>query len=265
VSGLGQRVPAPRSWPWREARGLLAAVCFLTRLPLGRWVELDGSDVARAGVAFPLLGAALGAAVGSLAAALAGRLSPLLAVAIALAAGTALTGALHLDALADAADALGAHSRERALEIMRDSRIGAFGAVAIVLDLLLKVAALEALVNHQRVVRYAVVAFALARVLPVLLAAWLPYARPDGGAGTALTRGGRARALLAAAVALGLGLAVAGWRGVALWGAVMALATLLVPVVRRLLGGVTGDVLGAAVELCETLVLVLAVALVGGR
>src|SRR4029077_18108554 len=77
-----------------ELRGALAAVCFLTRLPLGRWVTLDASDVARAGIAFPVIGAGMGASVGALAAALAGGLSALLAVAIALTVGTVLTGAL---------------------------------------------------------------------------------------------------------------------------------------------------------------------------
>src|SRR5713226_885335 len=131
-----------------ELRGLAAALTFLTRIPLGRRLVLDGDDVARAGPAFPLVGAGIGAAVGGIAAALAHPLSPLLAVALALAVGALLTGALHLDALADTADALGARSRERALEIMRDHAVGAYGAVAIALDLLIKGAALSVLVDR---------------------------------------------------------------------------------------------------------------------
>lgn len=238
---------------------------FLTRIPFGRWLVLDGDDVARAGPAFPLVGAGIGAAVGGIVAALAQPLSPLLAVGLALAAGALLTGALHLDALADTADALGARSREQALEIMRDHAVGAYGAVAIALDLLLKAGALAALAEHEHVLRFAVAAGALSRTIPVLLAAFLPYARPGGGAGTSLSQGGRSRALLAGAIAVAVAAAVAGTDGIVLaaCGAVAAVA--LGFAFRRWLGGVTGDTLGAALEVTEVLVLVIAVALVGSR
>lgn len=246
-----------------EFRGLLAALTFLTRVPIGRRLMLDGEDVARAGPAFPLVGAGIGAAVGGIAAALAHPLSPLLAVALALASGAVLTGALHLDALADTADALGASSRERALEIMRDHAVGAYGAVAIALDLLIKAAALAALVNHQHVLRFAVAAGALSRLTPVLLATALPYARAGSGAGVSLTRAGRGRAVVAVVVALAITVPVAGIDGVVVAACAVACAALLGACFRRWLGGVTGDTLGAAVELTEALVLVVAVALGG--
>ncbi len=246
-------------------RALLAAVCFLTRLPVGGRVTLDADDVARAGPAFPLIGAGIGAAVGAVAAALAPSMSALLAVGVALAGGALLTGALHLDALADTADALGAHSRQRALEIMREPTIGAFGAVAIALDLVIKTGALTALVRDQRVVRFALVAGALSRLAPVLLAAALGYARAGSGTGAALTRGGRFGAVLAAVLAVAVAVLVAGRDGAALAGLVVGLATIMGIGFNRWLGGVTGDALGAALELSETAVLVLAAALVGGR
>ena len=249
----------------REARALLAAVCFLTTVPLGRALRLDRDDVSRAGPGFPLVGAGVGAAVGGTAAALATTLSPLLSAGTALALGALLTGALHLDALADTADAFGAPSRTRALEIMRDHAVGAYGTVAIVLDLLLKAAALSALIPHEQVVRFAVAAGALSRLVPVLLAALLPYARPSGGAGAALTAGGRPRALVAAVLAVGLAAAVAGSDGLVLAAATLLLALAAFLALRRWLGGVTGDVLGAASELGELLLLGIAVALVGGR
>ncbi len=251
--------------PRREGRALLAAVTFLTRLPLGGALRLDGDDVARAGPAFPLVGAGIGAAVGGTAAGLAHSLTPLLAVVVALALGALLTGALHLDGLADSADALGARSRERALEIMRDHAVGAYGAAAIAIDLLLKTAALSALLRFGGVLRFAVVAGALSRLAPVVLAAFLPYARAGGGAGTALTRGGRPRALLAAALGVGVAAAVAGSDGLVLAALTAALVVLGALWSRRWIGGVTGDTLGAASELVELAVLVCAVALVGGR
>ena len=246
-------------------RAPVAAVCFLTRAPLGRWIVLDGDDVMRSGPVFPIVGAGIGAAVGAVAAALAGSLSDLLAVAIAVVGGTLLTGALHLDALADAADALGTHSRERALEVMRDATIGAFGATAIGLNLLLKAGALTALVADGSVVRFALAAGALSRVVPVLLAAGLPYARGGDGAGASLTRGGHLRAACAAVIAIAITVAVAGGDGAALAGFAAALTIAIALVYRRWLGGVTGDALGAALELTETGALVVAVALVGGH
>jgi adenosylcobinamide-GDP ribazoletransferase len=246
-------------------RPLLAAVSFLTRLPVPRRVVLGADDVAAAGPAFPLIGAGIGAAVGALAAALAHPLSPLLAVAVALAVGSLLTGALHLDALADTADALGARSRDRALEIMREPTIGAFGAVAVVLDLLLKAAALSALVGDHRVVRFALVAGALSRLAPVLLAATLTYARPGGGTGAALTRSGRLRAVVALAIAAAIAVVWAGRDGAVLLGVSAALVAALGVGFKRWLGGVTGDALGTALELSETVALIVAVALVGGR
>jgi len=249
--------------PRAELRALLAAVSFLTRIPVGRWLVLAGDDVARAGPAFPLVGAGIGAAVGGTSAALAQRLSPLLAGILGVAVGAVLTGALHLDALADTTDALGARSRERALEIMRDHAVGAYGAVAIALDLLLRVGALAALASHGHVLQAAVVAGAVSRATPVLLAAFLPYARPGGGAGASLTQRGRTRALIGGAVALTLAAAVAGTDGIVAAAGATAVAIALGFAFRRWLGGVTGDALGAAVEVTEVLVLVIAVALVG--
>jgi adenosylcobinamide-GDP ribazoletransferase len=195
---------------------------------------------------------------------LARPLSPLLAVALALAAGTLLTGALHLDALADTADACGARSRERALAIMRDHAVGAYGAVAIAIDLLIKAGALSALRDEQ-LLRFAIAAGALSRLTPVLLAASLPYARASGGAGDSLTRGGRPRAAAASIVAVAIAVAAAGVDGAIVTACAVATAMLAAPILRRWLGGVTGDVLGASVELTELVVLIAAVALSGAR
>src|SRR5438876_6320198 len=159
-----------------ELRGLAAALAFLTRVPVGRSVVLDAAEVARGAAYFPLIGAGIGAVVGGVTAALCDPLTAPLAAVLGLAAGAALTGALHLDALADTADALGATTRERALEIMRDHSVGSFGAVALVLDLGAKVAALAALAGRHDALRFAVCAAASARVVPVLLSAALPYA-----------------------------------------------------------------------------------------
>jgi adenosylcobinamide-GDP ribazoletransferase len=240
-----------------ELRGAAAAVAFLTRIPVGRLVALDAADVARGGAFFPLVGAGVGAVVGGIAQAAAGTLTGLLAATLAVAAGAALTGALHLDALADAADALGS-ARDRALEIMRDHAIGAYGTAALVLDLGAKVGALSALAASHDALRIAVCAAASARAAPVALSAALPYARPGAGLGRALDSAGLVRLLVAVAIAV-----VA---CVALHAAVVLGSTAVVTIAcglgaRRWLGGVTGDVLGATTELAELAGLVVGVAI----
>src|SRR5262245_11020325 len=129
----------------RVVRGLAGAVAFLTRIPVGRLVELDAADVATGAPFLPLVGGAVGALVAGIAEGLAHTLPALVAAAIGLVAGAAVTGALHLDALSDTADAL-TRRGDAALAIMRDHSIGAYGATALVLDLLVKAAALATLV-----------------------------------------------------------------------------------------------------------------------
>lgn len=243
------------------ARAAAGALAFLTRIPLGRGVSLAGGDVAAGAPFFPLVGAAVGAAVAATLVLAAGPLSALTAAALALAAGTLLTGAMHLDALADTADALGAPTRERALEIMRDHSTGANGAAAIALDLLLKAGALAELAAGDGW-RGVVAAAAFARAVPLGLAASLPYARPGAsGLGRVLTdrltRRRAARGTVVAAAVAGL---LLGSGALPLLATTAATGALLLAWFRRRYGGVTGDMLGASVELAETLALVAAAA-----
>jgi adenosylcobinamide-GDP ribazoletransferase len=232
-----------------ELRAALAAVAFLTRLPVP--AELGADDVRRAGPWFPLVGAGIGGATGAASYGVAQVLPPLAAAGVALALMALLTGALHLDALADTADALGGSTRERALEIMRDHRVGSYGATALLLDLLLRAAALAALAGTAHVVAVAAAAGALSRGASVALAGSLPYARAGEGTGAALTRASRGRDVAACVVAVAAALAVARVDGavLVLVGAGVTLGAR--PLVRRRLGGVTGDVLGAVSELVE--------------
>src|SRR4051812_2402582 len=192
--------------PAANLRAAVGAVTFLTRVPLARVIVVDGGDVARGTVFFPLVGAGIGAVTGLSAIFLHERLSSFLAAGLAVAISVVLTGALHLDALADTADAAGAPTRERALEIMRDSRIGSFGAAALMTDLLIRAAAIAGLAAAP--VGALVAAGALSRAASLPLAAALPYARAEGGPGGVLS--GRVRwASALAGVAIGLAVAVA--------------------------------------------------------
>jgi adenosylcobinamide-GDP ribazoletransferase len=231
-----------------ELRAALAAVAFLTRVPVG--VELDGEDVRRAGPYLPVVGAAVGGAAGAVA--------ELLGAEIGLAAAVLITGAVHQDALADTADATGADTRERALEIMRDPRVGAFGVAATVSDLLVKSAALGGLVDRRRAVRAWVAAGALSRAVPVLLGASLPYARSGEGTGRALSRGPGRRAAAAGCVSVACAAAAMRTEGLRLAAVAAGLSAVAGVALHSWLGGVTGDGLGAALELTETALLAVA-------
>jgi cobalamin 5'-phosphate synthase/cobalamin synthase len=235
----------------RAARPLLAAVAFLTRIPVGGASFDPGGGAAL----FPVVGAGVGAAVGGTAYGLAQVVPSPVAAGAALGVGALLTGALHLDGLADTADALGARTREAALAIMRDHAVGTYGTVALVLDLLVKAAALAALAGRSRVVLEALAAGALSRAVPVVLGLLLPDVRREGaGAAFRVTP-----AAAAAAVVLAAALAVPA--GPLLIAVAAAAALVLGAWLRRWLGGRTGDTLGAATELVETTVLAAAAAL----
>ena len=194
----------------------LAAVAFLTRIPVGRLAELDGAAVRRAAPLFPLVGGAIGALAGGVVDVAAGPLPSLGAAALGLGVAALLTGALHLDALADTADALGGTTRERRLEIMRDHAIGAFGAVALVVVLLFEASLLASETSAWSAFAAAA---ACGRWAALPLAAFLPAARAEGTALSNLSVVSVALGLLAAC---GVAVGVRGLEGLAAVGAAIA-------------------------------------------
>ena len=232
-------------------RGLVTAFRTLTILPFpGR----DADDLADALPFFPIVGAVLGIIVAVAAYVVSRHLNWLIgagAVGVALAA--LLTRALHLDGLADVADALGAGgTRERRLEIMKDPHIGTFGVVAVVLALLLKTAAIVKLAAVPQPY-WIVVPFIVARTVQVQLAAALPYARAAGGKAQPFVENAGAMHFVAALiVAAVLCFAVAGFGGVLVLSLSLAAALALSRWMRKTFGGVTGDLLGMSSELVET-------------
>jgi len=232
-------------------RPAVGAIAFLTRVPLGRVVDVRAEDVARGAWLFPLVGAAVGGAAGLIADATASWLPSLAAGGLAVAAAALLTGALHLDALADTADALGARDREHALEIMRDHAVGAFGATALVLVCLLDAAVLGALAESGDAALVGLAAGAAGRGAMLPLAFAVPYARQGDGQGRLLGDVGPSTVLLGLALALALAIP-AGSAG--LWAAAAAglAAVALAFAAHARFGGVTGDVLGATAKLAET-------------
>jgi adenosylcobinamide-GDP ribazoletransferase len=253
-------MPAPDERPpFAAAR---AAVAFLTVVPVGH-LDAGPADVGRGTVFFPVVGAGVGAVAALVAWAVAQVLPATVAGLAAVAAGAVLTGALHLDGLADTADGYGGRTRERALEIMRDHSVGTFGVVALVVDVGLRTAAVAALAGRPHGLLFLVAAGALSRSAAAALGVLLPDARASRGGGLAALLDGVAPWRPAVAAVLGVGVAVlcAGWAGIAAALAVAAVAGLWGWHCRRRLGGVTGDTLGAASEAGEVLVLLAGAAL----
>ncbi len=236
--------------------GLVGALQFLTILPLGPPARFAPGPVF---VFFPVAGLVIGALVSAFDY-LAGFFLPApVAAALDVALLAAVTGALHLDGLADTADGLlGSHRRERALEIMKDSRVGAMGLVAVAVVLIVKAAAIGTL-SHQRILGLMLVP-CMARCAMMVAIDRLPYAR-SSGTGQAFFEAPLGpwhfgAFLLPLALSLLLG-----WRALLLWGLWAAALAIAIPYYRRRMGGITGDMLGALNEVCEAL---LFVALAGG-
>jgi len=256
-------IPVPdRGIAGRAGRALLAALGFLTRVPLGHARPLPGDLVAAAPL-FPLVGAALGALVGAVAAAVALALPALLAGTIAVGLELALTGALHVDGLADSADGLAGRDRDEALAIMRDHSVGTYGAAALGLDLLAKAAAIGALAESGAVLPV-IAAFALSRAAPLPLAAALPYARSGAGTGRLLAEGmGRSGALAGVALAAVVAVAATGASALMLLPCLAVATGAVGAIAHRRLRGVTGDTMGAAIELTAVMALVVATGIWG--
>jgi adenosylcobinamide-GDP ribazoletransferase len=236
----------------RAAADAALALSFLTVIPVRARPEPGGLGSAAAW--FPAVGALVGLAAGAVRLAADRSLGAGVAAVLAVLALVALTGAIHEDGLADCADALGVRGgRERRLAVMRDSTIGVFGMLAIVLWALLLVSALAALPRAEAVPTL-VLAGALGRWAAVLHAAAVPPARRDG-LGAAFVPG-RASVLAATAMSVIVILLLEPLRGLAAAAGAAVVVAALSASARRALGGRTGDTLGATVALTEALVCV---------
>ena len=180
---------------------------------------------------------------------------------------TWVTGGLHLDGFGDAMDGLyGGRTRERMLEIMKDTQLGAFGVIAVCLALLVKTISLSqlALVSQWR---WVAVPFICSRMTHVLLAVILPYARNEGGTAQVIVQKAKVWHLIAALVLAGLGcMALTGWAGLLILMFSFLISFCLARWMNRIFGGVTGDLLGMSSELIEcSLLFVLAAVLTSGN
>ena len=242
---------------WHDIR---VAFSLLTRLPVPVDHARAGERGARAAWAYPLVGTALGALAGMLAAIALWLGAPAgMAAALALATLATATGGMHEDGLADFADAMGGQTREQRLEIMKDSHIGAFGAIALTLALLARWSGIVPLSGWDMILDLAAVG-TISRAGMVVAMAELRNARKTG-LSAATGRPTQGTLLMALGIALAATLALTGFGGLYLF--VIGLAGTL-PVLwlaERTLGGQTGDVLGAAQQCAEIAALAALIAL----
>ena len=227
----------------------LAAMQLLSIIPVRLPRPVPAAVFPNAVVWLPVIGGLLAEIVGLADLLLAPVLPATTVAAIDLALLALITGGLHLDGLADAADGLlGDLPRERRLDVMREGGIGAFGAAALCLTLLVEYGALVSIAPHARPWALVVAALISRWGMGLMLGAF-PYARTTG-AGTPFRSGLRATHILGAAVvALGLALLIADRAGAILFAAGTAVALAVGALATRRLGGCTGDVYGAGGEL----------------
>ncbi|MHB9075653.1 MAG: adenosylcobinamide-GDP ribazoletransferase [Desulfobaccales bacterium] len=233
------------------------ALTFLTKLPWPWPGPADESALARSMFWFPWVGALLGLAFWGAWTGLTKILPGPAAAALLLAFSVWITGGLHLDGLADSADGLGGgRTPAAALTIMKDSRVGAFGVISLIVALLLKFSLFLSFATAPGGEGALLLYPVISRWGMVLLAYLSPYARPEGGLGRAMTLGVSRRVLACASLSAGaLSLAILGVPGLVIF-AVAGFGVWLGSLYfQKRLGGITGDILGAANEVLEVLVL----------
>lgn len=237
-----------------QFRALRGAMTFLTRLPVGGY-PFSADELRRSSGYFPAVGCALGAMQAVLHTGLGWLLGPWSAALGTVAFAVWITGAFHEDGLADTADALGGgYTKSRVLEILKDSRVGTFGAAALCLSLLARVLALAA--AGPTAPAALIVIEAVSRAPPVIMLALIPYAtRPEVAKSKDIAEGQFAQAAQAALtaaivlIAAVVGGALGPLVGCLLVGLAWVIASVAGRVFVRAVGGLTGDFLGAVQQL----------------
>jgi adenosylcobinamide-GDP ribazoletransferase len=235
----------------------LIAMQFLTIIPLPFDTRCQKEDLGRATACFPLVGLTIGGLLVGLNCLIEPWLNRSLTAALLVTALAAVTGALHLDGLADVCDGLAARgTRERFLAVMKDSNVGAVGAVALVLVLLLKWQALLAVpagITWQALLLFPT----LGRFAQVLAIAGAQHARQDG-LGAAFILGIKARHLLVAlCITVAACLLLLPVKGMIALTAVFAVTLVIKGYFQNRLGGLTGDIIGCISEIAEIVALII--------
>lgn len=241
---------------WGPLHGLGTALQLLTRLPLAD-LDYEEGDLLESVPWYPLVGAGIGLCLAGIGVLGVRLVAPAVGVVFVLACEAVFTGALHDDGAADVVDGLGG-GRDLAsrLRIMKDSAVGAYGALALILITSMRAACLWEL-PLAKWVPALVLAHAVARTVMLPVMRVLPYARPEGVAGDLMAGLSWQRVGLAAGICAVIALAAGGWWGLLLLPLSVGLVVGFTALYRAKLGGVTGDGLGAVCVAGELLTLLL--------
>ena len=262
-------VKPPANRAMHQLRLFFIALQFYTRLPIPNWVGFESAWLAQASRYFPAVGLVVGGMAALVYAAAAWLWPQPVAVLLSMAASIYITGAFHEDGFADTCDGIGGgSSRERVLEIMKDSRIGSYGAVGVGLLLALKAATLIAMPVHTVVIAL-IVGHPLSRLAALLLVWRLEYVKIEGKT-QALARHLGTKEL---GIAMGTAAAIAvpalatGWLSLSmLFGGIVSILVVAIGMGRmfvRRIGGYTGDCLGAVQQVSELVFYLAVLALIG--
>lgn len=257
----------PRQSRWQPAdmlaqlRALVAAFTFLTRIPVIGRVAHDANDLPRSLIYFPIVGAVVGA-IGAVTLSLAASVwTPLIAVLLSVGATVLVTGAFHEDALADSFDGFGGGwNAQQVLEIMKDSRVGSYALVGMILVLATKIAALFSILDASRAegaARALIAAHVLGRWSSVVLMSRLRYVRADAVQGRVTAGGAFAgaatplRVVIATIIAIGIVVIALPVNAAIVVGVSVIVMVLGAWYFVRRIGGITGDALGALNQIVE--------------
>jgi adenosylcobinamide-GDP ribazoletransferase len=237
---------------------LLMMIQFMTIIPLPLKGEPEERDFAGGVIYMPLVGILVGALIATVNFGASKLFTPLISATLTIIAAVIITGGLHLDGLADTFDGLFSHrSREKMLEIMKDSRLGTMGALALILVLFIKILSLGDISYAERL-RALLIVPVIGRMTVSWAAGLTQYARPEGGMGGAMiNHTGRKEILVSTLLTAVIVLGLMGFRGIVPLLSAILFSTIFALSVARRLGGATGDTLGCTIELSEALVLLM--------
>jgi cobalamin 5'-phosphate synthase/cobalamin synthase len=231
-------------------RSFCAGVAFLTRLPVGKIVAFDAGDVAHSAAWFPLIGLLLGSIYALAAALLRTHLPPAVIAVLLIVLDALLTGALHFDGLADTADGFGGgKTRDDVLRIMREHAIGSYGGLALAALVALKTTAYTRLLQQSDWLTALILTPALGRWSMLLLTATLPYARASASVIEGMGRRSLFWGTVPVVIALVFNHSARGWIA---WAVTAAVTAAFGFYCRHRIAGITGDTLGANLQLCES-------------